>query len=87
MVRTTVYLDSDVAVALRQISAAEGRPQAELIRDALAEWAQKRKKPRIPGVGEFDSGRSDTSQRAEALLRQAAGHGKWRKQGSRGAHR
>jgi hypothetical protein len=87
MVKTTVYLDSDIAVALRQVSAAEGRPQAELIRDALAQWALKRKTPSIPGVGEFDSGRSDTSERAETLLRQAARKGKWRQQGSRGAHR
>jgi hypothetical protein len=88
MVKTTVYLESDVAIAIRQISAAEGRPQAELIRDALAEWALKRKKPAIPGVGEFDSGRSDTSERAESLLREAAGSGKWRRQESRrGDHR
>jgi hypothetical protein len=87
MVKTTVYLDSDIAVALRQVSAAEGRAQAELIRDALAEWARKRKKPAIPGVGEFDSGRSDTSERAEVLLHQAAAKGKWRRQRSRGPHR
>ena len=72
MTKTTVYLDPAVAVALRQIAEAEGRPQAELIRDALADYTGRRKRIAIPGAGEFDSGRSDTSARAEEILRQAA---------------
>jgi predicted transcriptional regulator len=78
MTKTTVYLDEDLALTLRQLATSEGRAQAELIREALAEYARRRKRPAIPGIGEFDSGRTDTSQKAEQILRRAAGRGKWR---------
>ena len=78
MTKTTVYLDSDLAVTIRQLAAHEGRPQAELIRAALADYAKRRKRPAIPGLGEFDSGHSDTSVKAEEILRRAAKRGKWR---------
>jgi len=78
MTKTTVYLDPDLALTLRQLATSEGRAQAELIREALAEYARRRKRPAIPGIGEFDSGRTDTSQKAEQILRRAAGRGKWR---------
>lgn len=87
MVKTTVYLDAAIMVTLRQLSQQEGRSQAELIRDALAEFAQRRKRPPIPGVGEFDSGESSVSRNAEKVLREASAQGKWRKQRSRGAGR
>jgi predicted transcriptional regulator len=78
MTKTTVYLDADLAVTLRQLATSEGRAQAELIREALAEYTRRRKRPAIPGIGEFDSGHTDTSQKAERILRRAAGRGKWR---------
>ena len=78
MTKTTVYLDTELAVTLRQLAAHEGRPQAELIRDALAAYAKRRKRPVIPGLGEFDSGHTDTSEKAEEILRRASGRGKWR---------
>jgi hypothetical protein len=87
MVKTTVYLDAEIVVTLRQLSRQEGRSQAELIRDALAEFARQRKRPPIPGVGEFDSGESTVSERTGKILREASAQGKWRKQKSRGAHR
>ena len=87
MIKTTVYLDSDVALTLRQRAIQEGRSQAELIRDALAQYTLQQKRPAIPGVGEFRSGETDVSERAEEILREASTHGKWRRQRSRGAHR
>jgi predicted transcriptional regulator len=78
MTKTTVYLDADLAITLRQLATSEGRAQAELIREALAEYTLRRKRPAIPGIGEFDSGHTDTSQKAEQILRRAAGRGKWR---------
>jgi len=78
MTKTTVYLDTDLAVAIRQLATSEGRAQAELIRDALTEYTRRRKRPAIPGIGEFDSGHADTSQKAEQILRRASGRGKWR---------
>ena len=85
MVKTTVYLESDVALQLKQIATAEGRPQAELIRDALTEYTKRRKRPPIPGLGEFDSGQINVSERAEEILRKASAGGKWRR--ARGAGR
>lgn len=87
MTKTTVYLEPDVVMALRQMAAAEGRPQAELIRDALDDFTRRRKRVAIPGVGGFDSGRADGSAEAEVILRKASRAGKWRRQVSRGAHR
>ena len=37
MVKTTVYLEPDTALDLKQLATAEGRSQAELIRDALGD--------------------------------------------------
>lgn len=85
MVKTTVYLETDIALQLKQLATAEGRPQAELIRDALHEYTQRRKRPAIPGLGEFDSGQTSVSERAEDLLRKASAAGKWRR--ARGAGR
>ena len=69
MTKTTVHLDADLAVTIRQLAANEGRRQAELIREALADYIKRRKRPAIPGLGEFDSGHSDTSVKAEEILR------------------
>jgi hypothetical protein len=87
MVKTTVYLNAKIVVALRRLSQQEGRSQAELIREALAEFARLRKRPPIPGVGEFDSGESTVPGRAGKILREASVHGRWRKRRSRGADR
>lgn len=87
MTKTTVYLDSDLALILRQIAAHEGRSQAELVRDALTDYAKRKKRPKIPGLGEFGSGRSDNSVRVKEIMREAAEKGKLRRTGSRGAGR
>lgn len=78
MIKTTVYLDTDVALSLRRMAKSEGRSQAELIRDALATYTRKAKRPKLPGIGEFSSGHTDTSERAREILREAAKKGRWR---------
>ncbi|MGI8742781.1 MAG: CopG family transcriptional regulator [Bryobacteraceae bacterium] len=78
MLKTTVYLDQDVTFALRQLSEAQGRSQAELIREALVNYTRGSARPIPQGVGKYSSGFTDTSERAEELLRQAATQGKWR---------
>lgn len=78
MTKTTVYLDSDIALALRRMAEAQGRSQAEIIRHALEAYTSSVKRPRIPGIGEFDSGHTDTSERAEQILKRAAKRGRWR---------
>ena len=75
MMRTTVYVDEDVVVALRHRASVEGRSQAELIREALRRYVDEvshSERPPIPGLGRHRSGRTDVSDRAEELLRHAA---------------
>jgi predicted transcriptional regulator len=67
--RTTVYLDAADYRRLKALAQAEGRTTAELVREAVSEYAQRRagaKRPRSLGSGR--SGRGDLSERAEALL-------------------
>lgn len=72
MVKTTVYLEPEVAVTLRELARSEDRSQAELIREALAIYTRRVKRPKPVGIGSFRSGRSDVSVRAEELLGEAA---------------
>jgi predicted transcriptional regulator len=76
--KTTVYLDTDTVLALRQMAESQGRPQAELIRDALESYVKLGKRPLPAGMGKYDSGESDVSERAEEILRKAAKKGRWR---------
>lgn len=78
MVKTTVYLDSEIVLSLRQMAATQGRKQAELIRDALVAYTRDRKRPLPRGLGKYDSGESDVSERAKQILHDAAKQGKWR---------
>ena len=72
MLRTTVYLEKEIALALRRLADATKRPQAEIIRDALRKYMSRYQRgAAIPGVGAYRSGRSDVSRKAEQLLRKA----------------
>jgi predicted transcriptional regulator len=67
--KTTVYLDPEEYERIKDIARAEGRPPAELVREAVAEYAQRRRpvrKPKSVGIGH--SARGDVSERAEELL-------------------
>jgi predicted transcriptional regulator len=75
MLRTTIYLDEETVLALRQLANLQKRTQTEIIRDALKryfEHAQSQKKSALPGIGAYRSGRHDISEQAEELLKQAA---------------
>ena len=68
--KTTVYLDEVEYERLKRISKAKGRPTAELVREAVAEYTRRnapRAKPRSIGAG--SSRRGDLSEKAEDLLR------------------
>ena len=78
MVKTTVYLDGEAALALRQLAALRGRPQAELIREALAAYTKQTSRPMPKGLGKYRSGEPDVAQRAKDILRKAAKKGGWR---------
>jgi len=67
--KTTVYLDAADYRRLKALARAEGRTAAELVREAVAEYAVRRagrKRPR--SLSAARSGRGDLSERAEALL-------------------
>jgi predicted transcriptional regulator len=75
MLRTTIYLDEETVLALRQLANLQKRTQTEIIRDALKryfEHVQPQKKSVLPGIGAYRSGRHDISEQAEELLKQAA---------------
>ena len=78
MVKTTVYLDAEVALQLRQLAGTEGRSQAELIREALAAYTSRGRSPLPSGAGRFRSGRGDVAGNRKSILRAAARKRAWR---------
>lgn len=67
--KTTVYLNAADYRRLRALARAEGRSTAELIREAVAEYAARHVQARVPrSLGAGVSGRRDLSERAEELL-------------------
>lgn len=69
MIKTTVYLVERDYRRLKAMARVQNRSTAELIRDAIAEFAQRhgpKTKPRSLGMAH--SGRRDLSERAEELL-------------------
>jgi predicted transcriptional regulator len=67
--KTTVYLDVDAYRRIKAIAKAERRAPADLVREAVAEYAgrhARRAAPRSIGVGR--SKRGDVGERAEELL-------------------
>ncbi len=70
MQKTTVYLDRADYRALKRIAAKTKRPPAELVREAVAEYAARHEPRRAPkSVGAFSSGRGTLSERSEDLLK------------------
>jgi hypothetical protein len=68
--KTTVYLDAADYRRLQALARAQGRPAAELVREAVAQYAARAAGPPRPSsVGIGRSGRRNLSERAEALLR------------------
>jgi hypothetical protein len=68
-VKTTVYLDAANYQRLKAVARAQGRTTAEVVREAVAQYAANSAQPALPSsVGAGRSGRSDLSERAEELL-------------------
>ncbi len=74
MQRTTVHLEEETVVAIRNFAESQNRSQAEIIREALAKYVKEAertgRRPDISGVGAYRSGRSDVSNGAEEILRE-----------------
>ena len=69
MKRTTIYLDTDLEIRLKIESMRSGRPAAEVIREALETYLRERRAGLPEGIGEFDSGHTDTAERFEEILK------------------
>jgi predicted transcriptional regulator len=68
--KTTVYLSAGDYRRLKALARATNRSAAELVREAVAEYARRharRVRPKSLGAGR--SGRGDVAERAEELLR------------------
>lgn len=67
--KTTIYLDSADHRRLKTMAVREGRPAAELIREAVAEYVKRRAaQDRPASIGAGRSGRLDLSEQTEDLL-------------------
>lgn len=75
MKKTTVYLPDDLKAALERAAVAEGRSEAELIREAVRDLTQRLGPPR-PRLPLFHSGADPTlAERIDEEL--AKGFGEW----------
>lgn len=69
IIKTTVYLPVAEYGRLKALAEAEGRSTAELLREAVRDYAQKRAAAARPrSIGALRSGRTDISERADELL-------------------
>jgi predicted transcriptional regulator len=67
--KTTIYLPAADYRRLKALAREQDRPTAELIREAVAEYARRHASARRPAsVGAGKSGAGDISDRAEELL-------------------
>ena len=68
MKRTTIYLEPDLELLLKQEASRRKTSMAELIREALRDKLEDSTRPRSRHGGAFASGHSDTAERTEAVL-------------------
>lgn len=67
--KTTVYLDEAEYRKLQRLAKRQQRPAAELIREAVSEYAAREAPRALPkSLGAGASGRGDLSERSEELL-------------------
>ena len=69
MKRTTLYLDAELELRLKQETRRQKRPMADLVRDAIRQYVGEAPARRPPGRGAFSSKHKDTASRAEEALR------------------
>ena len=68
MKRTTIYLEPELEVLLKLEVLRQRRPMAEIVREAVQAYVTREPRNLPPGSGAFASKRSDTADRAEAVL-------------------
>ena len=68
MKRTTLYLDAELEVLLKLEVLRQGRPMAELVREAVQAYVTREPRQVPPGAGAFASGHRDTADKVDQLL-------------------
>jgi hypothetical protein len=69
LTKTTLYLPEADYRRLKAMALREGRATAELVREAVSEYASRRGARRLPrSLGAGRSGRGDVSEKADRLL-------------------
>ena len=62
MEKTTLYLPPELQRALKSAARQSGRPQAEIIREALTAYLGAQPRPRLRSIGVGDSGGFDAAE-------------------------
>jgi plasmid stability protein len=68
MKRTTIYLDPDLEILLKLEAMRSKRSMTDVLREALKSYLSGLPRQVPPGAGAFDSGHTETGERAEELL-------------------
>jgi hypothetical protein len=68
MKRTTIYLEPELEVLLKLEVLRQGRPMAEIVREAVQAYVTREPRKPPPGAGAFASGRTDTADRVDDAL-------------------
>jgi hypothetical protein len=68
MKRTTIYFDPELEVRLKLETQRQGRPMAELVREAVEVYLTAQPEAAPPGAGAFASGRTDTAADVDRAL-------------------
>ena len=68
MSKTTLYIDQETLFDVKQLARAKGTNQSSIIREAVSQYLVRHQRPLAKGIGAYQSGRSDISERIEELL-------------------
>ena len=68
MKRTTIYLEAELEVLLKLEMLRQGRPMAEIVREAVQAYVTREPQRVPPGAGGFASGSRDTASRVDEVL-------------------
>ena len=68
MKRTTIYLEPELEVLLKLEMLRQGRPMAEIVREAVQAYVTREPRRVPPGAGAFASGKADTAENVDHAL-------------------
>ncbi|MFL5319079.1 MAG: CopG family transcriptional regulator [Myxococcaceae bacterium] len=73
MRKTTVYLEDEAVRALKRLARERGRPEAELIREALNDYVRSTGRPKPKSLG-MARGGGGVARNVDRLLSKGFGH-------------